>query len=111
MQRLAELHPGQEVYVIWDSLNTHHDGPDKRWSAFNQMNGQRFHFVHTPIHASWLNQVEIYFSIVERRILKHADFDSVAQAKDRIMDYIALWNRKLAHPFRWTWRYIKPEDR
>jgi len=67
--------------------------------------------VHTPIHASWLNQVEIWFSILEKRVLKHADFRDVDEAKRRVMGYIDLWTTELAHPFRWTWRYIKREDR
>jgi transposase len=111
VDKLAALHPDQEVYIVWDNLNTHLDGPNKRWTALNDKHRKRLHFVHTPIHASWLNQVEIFFSILERRILKHADFDGVPQAVARIMDYIHHWTTKLAHPFRWTWRYIKPEDR
>jgi len=111
VNNLAELHPGQDVYIVWDNLNTHLDGPDKRWTKLNDKHANRLHFVHTPLHASWLNQVEIFFSILERRILKHADFKDVPQATDRILEYIQLWTAKLAHPFRWTWRYIKPEDR
>jgi transposase len=67
--------------------------------------------VHTPIHASWLNQVEIWFSILGKRVLKHADFASVDAAAERIVDFTAYWNAELAHPFRWTWRYRKTEER
>ena len=44
-------------------------------------------------------------------MLKHADFDDVAQATARVMGYIEYCTAELAYPFRWTWRYIKPEDR
>ena len=111
MEKLAAKHPTGDVYIIWDNLNTHKEGPKKRWSAFNARHENRFHFIFTPIHASWLNQVEIWFSILEKRVLKHSDFANVAAAKTRVLGYIDLWSSELAHPFRWTWRYIKPEDR
>jgi transposase len=111
LEKLAKHQPTGDIYIVWDNLNTHYDGPDKRWTRFNERHGNRFHFVHTPIHASWLNQVEIWFSILEKRVLKHADFADVAAASERVMGYIDLWTAQLAHPFRWTWRYIKPEDR
>lgn len=111
VESLAARYPTGDVYVVWDNLNTHLDGPNKRWTAFNERHGKRFHFVHTPIHASWLNQVEVWFSILERRILKHADFASVAAAEARVVGYAAYWNEHLAHPFRWTWRYRKAQDR
>jgi len=111
IEKLAVVHPTGDVYIVWDNLNTHYDGPNKRWTKFNEKHGNRFHFVYTPIHASWLNQVEIFFSIVEKRVLKHADFADIDAAAARVMGFIDLWTAELAHPFRWTWRYIKPEDR
>jgi transposase len=111
LEKLAVHQPTGDIYIIWDNLNTHYDGPDKRWTKFNERHGNRFHFVYTPIHASWLNQVEIWFSILEKRVLKHADFAGVTAASDKVMGYLDLWTAELAHPFRWTWRYIKPEDR
>ncbi len=52
MATVAQAYPSGPVYVIWDNLNIHH-GP--RWEAFNHQHGGRFHFVHTPLHASWVN--------------------------------------------------------
>jgi hypothetical protein len=60
--------------------------------------------VYTPIHASWVNQVEIWFSLLARRVLKHASFataDDLVQAVDA---FVAHWNGHEAHPFRWTFR-------
>ena len=111
LDKLAAHQPTGDIYIVWDNLNTHYDGPDKRWTKFNERHGNRFHFVYTPLHASWLNQVEIWFSILEKRVLKHADFADVATASRRVTGYIDLWTAELAHPFRWTWRYIEPEDR
>jgi transposase len=60
------------------------------------------HLHHTPTHASWLNQVELWFSILQRRLIKRGEFDSVEDLSERIMAFINDYNRK-AKPFRWTY--------
>ena len=60
MNALARHYPDKTVYVVWDNLNTHYDGKDARWKRFNARHGNRFRFVYTPTHASWMNQVEIW---------------------------------------------------
>ena len=60
----------------------------------------RFHF--TPKHASWLNQIEIWFSILARKLLRRASFTSKQDLKARIEAFIAYFNRILAKPFKWT---------
>lgn len=111
LEKVAVAYPTGEVYIVWDNLSTHKDGPKKRWTAFNARHGQRFHFVFTPIHASWLNQVECFFSIVNRRVIRHADFKSVEHACERLLGFVDYWNKVTAHPFRWTWRYQARENR
>ncbi|HEX9349264.1 MAG TPA: IS630 family transposase [Gemmatimonadales bacterium] len=101
MDALAENYPTGDVYVIWDNLNIHHG---EAWRHFNERHGGRFHFVYTPLHASWVNQVEIWFSILQKRVLKHGDFRSPAELAVRVMAFISHWNRREAHPFRWTFR-------
>ncbi len=59
--------------------------------------------VHTPIHASWLNQIEIYFSIVQRKVLTPNDFRSLAAVKDRLLRFQAHYEAT-ATPFQWTFR-------
>jgi transposase len=59
-----------------------------------------FHF--TPKHASWLNQIEIWFSILVRKLLRRASFTSKQDLKARIEAFIAYFNRTLAKPFKWT---------
>ena len=54
----------QRLVIIWDNLNIHHDGPDDRWTRFNAERSGHFEFVYTPIHASWVNQIEQWFSIL-----------------------------------------------
>lgn len=56
--------------------------------------------VHTPVHASWLNQVEIYFSIIQRKVLTPNDFDSLAEVARRLNDFERLYN-EIAEPFGW----------
>lgn len=101
VEQIAARYPTGPVYVIWDNLNIH-SGP--RWQAFNARHGERFHFVYTPKHASWVNQIEIWFSLLARRVLKHASFASVEALTERVLGFIAHWNRVDAHPFRWTFR-------
>lgn len=57
--------------------------------------------VHTPLHASWLNQIEIYFSIVQRKVLTPNDFLSLAQLEQRLLDFQKHY-QQTASPFRWT---------
>lgn len=71
--------------------------------AFLANADHRVRFVYTPKHCSWLNQVEIWFSILSRRALKRASFRSVQELKTALVDFIAYFNRVLAKPFRWTY--------
>ena len=102
LEAVARRYPGRKIFVVWDNLNIHLDGKDRRWSAFNRRHDGRFRFVYTPLHASWVNQIEIWFSILQRRVLRHASFDSVQMLRDHVLGFIADWNRYDAHPFRWT---------
>lgn len=102
MERIAALYPAQPVHIIWDNLNIHFDGPVQRWTAFNARHGHRFVFHYTPKHASWVNQVELVFSILQRQCLRDASFRSVDDLRRAVLDFIAAWNRDRAHPFRWT---------
>jgi transposase len=110
LEHVAQRFPTGDVYVVWDNLNTHRDGKGKRWSKFNRRHGNRFHFVYTPLHASWVNQIEIWFSILQRRVLRHGSFSSRAVLRDAVLGFIAHWNQVEAHPFRWTFtgRFDQP---
>jgi len=101
MEQIAARYPTGPVHVIWDCLNIHFDGKDQRWTAFNERHGDRFVFHYTPKHASWVNQVECFFSIVQRQCLANGSFRSTEELKAAVLACIAGWNEK-AHPFRWT---------
>ena len=64
---------------------------------------QRIRFVYTPKHSSWLNQIELWFSILMRRLLKRASFTSTEDLRERILAFIDYFNRILAKPFKWTY--------
>jgi DDE superfamily endonuclease len=65
--------------------------------------------VHTPVHASWLNQVEIYFSIIQRKVLTPNDFASLEEVEQRLRLYEALSNSQ-PHPFEWKFTRVKLEE-
>jgi transposase len=71
--------------------------------AFLSNTDHRVRFVYTPKHCSWMNQVEVWFSILSRRALKRASFRSVNELKNALCDFIVYFNRVLAKPFRWTY--------
>lgn len=102
MRTVAARYPDGLVHIIWDNLNIHVDGPTRRWSRFNRRHGGRFVFHYTPKHASWVNQIELFFSIVHRQCLRHGDFHSVAELRGALLGFIDYWNHHRAHPFRWS---------
>jgi transposase len=102
MEAVAVQYPTGPVHVIWDCLNIHFDGAAQRWTAFNARHGGRFVFHYTPKHASWVNQVELFFSILQRQCLRRGSFRSTAELRMAVETFLAAWNRDRAHPFRWT---------
>lgn len=65
--------------------------------------GHRIRFVYTPRHCSWLNQVEVWFSVLSRRLLRRASFASLEELRDRVLAFIRYFNDVLAKPFKWTY--------
>ncbi len=64
----------------------------------------RIRFVYTPKHTSWLNQIELWFSILARRLLKRGNFISVEDLRQQILAFIEYFNRTMAKPFKWTYK-------
>jgi transposase len=64
----------------------------------------RLVFHYTPKHASWMNQIEIWFSILARKLLKRGAFLSVADLKAKVLAFVEYFNRTMAKPFRWTYQ-------
>jgi transposase len=98
---LAEQPPDKEIHVILDNYCTHKRNED--WLA--QFEGRiQFHF--TPTSASWLNQIEIVFSLLERKTLRGASFKTKDQLREAIEAFIQKHNES-AKPFRWRKREVK----
>ncbi len=72
-------------------------------AAFLSEPSHRIRFVYTPKHASWMNQVELWFSILVRRLLKRSSFCSVDDLRQRILAFIDYYNRTMAKLFKWTY--------
>jgi transposase len=104
LEAIAERYPTGPIYIVWDNLNIH---KGQRWAEFNAQHGGRFHFVYTPLHASWVNQVELWFSILQRRLLKYGSFRSVDHLNRAVLGFIEHWNLIEGHPFRWTFRGVR----
>jgi transposase len=64
----------------------------------------RIVFHYTPKHASWLNQIEIWFSILVRKLLKRGSFRSLEELKHKVLAFIDYYNRAMAKPFKWTYQ-------
>jgi transposase len=96
MNRIVAAHPGREIHVILDNLNTHKPKRD-RWLARHP----DVHFHYTPTGASWLNQVECWFAILAGQSLQGASFTSVEELRRHIDAFIATYNQS-ARPFAWA---------
>ena len=63
----------------------------------------RIRFVFTPKHCSWLNQIEIWFSILAKKVLLRGNFNSKGQLNEKLMKFINFFNETMAKPFKWTY--------
>lgn len=100
MNRIVAAYPRRELHAVLDNLNTH-----KKNEAWLKKHPRvKFHF--TPTRASWLNQVEIWFSILQGKSLSGASFTAVRELEEHIDAFIGAYN-ETAEPFAWTRKKVR----
>jgi transposase len=85
------------INLVCDNVSVHHGKLVRAWLESHP----RFRMHFTPVHCSWLNQVEQWFSILRRKRLAAPNFADIAALEQAVLSFIAEWN-ELAHPFKWT---------
>ena len=129
VERTVDTDPNGTWIIIVDQLNTHQSaslvemvadrcdikedlGEKGKEGILESMESRKkfledpnhqIRFVYTPKHASWLNQVEIWFSILSRRLLRRGNFLSLEQLRARILSFIEFFNKTMAKPFKWIY--------
>ena len=128
---MIESNPGYEVYhFVADQLNTHKSESLVRFVAdfceidielgvkgkqgilksmetreqFLNEQGKKIIFHYTPKHASWMNQIEIWFGILMKKAIRRASFTSKEELKSKILNFIDYFNATMAKPFKWTYQ-------
>lgn len=99
LNEIEKAYPQAELHIIVDNLSVHKHSEVKQW--LKKRNGRiKFHF--TPTHASWLNQIELWFNILSRKVLKRGIFNSREELVKTVMNFIEQYNKE-AKPFKWTY--------
>jgi len=125
--------PGKDHIIVCDQLNTHKSASLVRWIAsqaydnidlgtkgkegilksqksrmeFLEKKDHKIRFVYTPKHCSWMNQIENWFGILQKRVIRYGQFCSVDKLEDNIVEFIRYYNRVLVKPVNWIFNAEK----
>jgi hypothetical protein len=129
---VVQAHPqAQRFNIVLDNLNTHQSESLVRYvardaaidqrllgvkgqegillnqetrTAFLSDSTHRIRFCYTPKHASWINQIEIWFGILVRKVIRRGNFASLAELEQKLLAFVDYFNRTMAKPFKWTYQ-------
>jgi len=133
VQEIVATQPSKKHIIICDQLNTHKSASLVKWVAslccqtidlgvkrkegvlksqksrmeFLEDEGHRVRFFYTPKHCSWMNQIENWFGILQRKVIKHGEFTSVDSLEKQISDFICYYNNILSKPINWSFDTVK----
>ncbi len=98
LQQLVAFYADVKLYVVLDNLKTHKTQLIRNWLATQN---DRIEFIFTPFHGSWLNQIEIWFNILQKKCLNRMDCPGTEDGKTHVLSFIDTWNAYYAKPFNW----------
>ena len=99
LKKIYRKYPKTHLHVIADNLNVHKQKDVKEWIESKRRLTMHF----TPTYSSWLNQIEIWFNILTKDVIKGAVWHSKEQLANQIMTYVKTYNKERAKPFEWTY--------
>lgn len=99
LKKLDRTYRNKTLHVIVDNLSVHKNKKVKEWLSSKRK--IKLHF--TPTYSSWLNQIEIWFNILSKDVLKGGIWKSTEQLCEQLMEYIKTYNKSRAKPFNWTY--------
>lgn len=99
LKKIYRLHPDKHLHIIADNLSVHKHHDVKEWLERKK----RITMHYTPTYSSWLNQVEIWFNILSKDVLKGGVWHSKQQLIDQLKEYITTYNQTRSKPFNWTY--------
>jgi transposase len=97
LRQVARAYPAVDLHLVMDNYAAHKHPAVKAWLAANS----RVHVHFTPTHASWMNLVEVWFSLAERQAIHRGTYTSVRDLTRKIRKFVDGWNAR-SHPFTWT---------
>lgn len=98
LRHLLQLYPDKDLYVVLDNGSSHRSKKTLAWVAKKK----HLHLKFTPTHASWLNQIEIWFGILTKKVVRRGIFTSREELVTKLMSFIEAYNKQ-ARPFQWTY--------